>query len=71
MENKEYIMNLGQFLKFADYVSSGGEAKHLIHTFDISVNGVKENRRGKKLYSGDEIIIDGEVYTLAYEDQTD
>lgn len=71
MNDKEYIMNLGQFLKYADYVSSGGEAKHLIHTFDITVNGTKENRRGKKLYNGDEIIIDGEVYTLAYEDQTD
>lgn len=71
MKNKDYVMNLGQFLKFANYVSSGGEAKHMIHTFEIYVNGEKENRRGKKLYSGDEISIDGDVYTLAYEDTVD
>lgn len=71
MKNKEYIMNLGQFLKYANYVSSGGEAKHLIHEFDIRVNGEKDNRRGRKLYSGDEIIIDGDTYTLKYEDNID
>ena len=71
MDKKEYVMNLGQFLKFANYVSSGGEAKHLIHSFEITVNGEKDNRRGRKLYSGDEIIIDGDVYTLSYEDSID
>ncbi len=71
MNEKQYVMNLGQFLKYADYVSSGGEAKHLIHTFDIKVNGQEDNRRGRKLYSGDQVEIDGDVYTLAYEDHID
>lgn len=71
MSNKEYVMNLGQFLKYANYVNSGGEAKHLIHTFEILVNGEKDNRRGRKLYSGDKVEIDGDVYTLAYEDHVD
>lgn len=71
MENKAHIMTLGQFLKYADYVSSGGEAKHLIHTFNILVNGEKENRRGKKLYEGDKVEIDGQIYTLEYENKVD
>lgn len=71
MQNKDYVMNLGQFLKYTNYVSSGGEAKHLIHTFKILVNGVEDNRRGRKLYAGDEIEIDGDIYTLEYEDNID
>ena len=56
--NKEYI-TLGQLLKIADFVSSGGEAKIALMELEITVNGELENRRGKKLYSGDVIVIDG------------
>ena len=56
--NKEYI-TLGQLLKIADFVSSGGEAKIALLELEITVNGEEENRRGRKLYSGDIIIIDG------------
>ena len=56
--NKEYI-TLGQLLKIADFVSSGGEAKIALLELEITVNGELENRRGKKLYSGDVIVIDG------------
>lgn len=62
-DNISYI-TLGQFLKHKDYVSSGGAVKHLIHTFDIEVNGEKENRRGKKLYEGDTVLINGDAYTI-------
>lgn len=61
--NKEYI-TLGQLLKIADIVSSGGEAKIALLELDITVNGEKENRRGKKLYSGDVIVIDGNKIEL-------
>ena len=61
--NKEYI-TLGQLLKIADIVSSGGEAKIALLELDITVNGEQENRRGKKLYSGDVIIIDGNKIEL-------
>ena len=55
---KEYI-TLGQLLKIADIVSSGGEAKIALMELEITVNGELENRRGKKLYSGDVIVIEG------------
>ena len=56
--NKEYI-TLGQLLKIADFVSSGGEAKIALLELEITVNGELENRRGNKLYSGDVIVIEG------------
>lgn len=65
--NEPYI-TLGQFLKLNDFVSSGGEAKHLIHTFSIQVNGVDENRRGRKLYPGDTVVVNGASFELGHED---
>lgn len=62
-KNKAYI-TLGQFLKLKDLVHSGGEAKHLIHTFSIQVNGELDNRRGRKIYDGDVVIIDGVKYDV-------
>lgn len=61
--NTEFI-TLGQLLKMLDIANSGGEIKHLIKTLDIKVNSTIENRRGKKLYKGDIVIIDGKSYTI-------
>ena len=66
MDEKEFI-TLGQLLKVLGYVQTGGEAKMRIHEFDIRVNGLAENRRGRKLYPEDEIIIDGELIELEHE----
>ncbi|MGM9986877.1 MAG: S4 domain-containing protein YaaA [Bacillaceae bacterium] len=52
----EYI-TLGQVLKVADVISSGGMAKWFIQEHDIFVNGELEKRRGRKLVKGDEINI--------------
>ena len=63
MKKNDFI-TLGQFLKLENYVNSGGEAKHLIHPFEIFVNGEEESRRGRKLYEGDVVIINGDQYTI-------
>lgn len=60
----EYI-TLTQLLKICDYVSSGAEAKFMVKELNILVNGEKENRRGKKLYPNDIIIINGKKITLS------
>lgn len=52
----DYIQ-LQQFLKLINLVSSGGEAKEIILEGFIKVNGTAENRRGRKLYPGDKILI--------------
>jgi len=56
--NTEEI-KLDQFLKWANIVSTGGEAKYLIQTGEILVNGVVENRRGRKLKINDIIEVKG------------
>jgi len=49
-------MKLDQFLKWQNLVSSGGEAKILIKSGSIKVNGVIETRRGRKLTKGDKVM---------------
>lgn len=59
----EYI-TLGQLLKIADFIQSGGEAKFAVKNLTIKVNKVSENRRGRKLYVGDIILIEGKQFIL-------
>ena len=49
-------MKLDQFLKWHNVVSSGGEAKILIKSGQVEVNGVIEKRRGRKLVKGDKVM---------------
>ena len=49
-------MKLDQFLKWINLVSSGGEAKNLIKSGQIKVNGEIEKRRGRKLNKGDKVM---------------
>lgn len=52
----EYI-TLGQFLKLADVIQTGGMVKWFLSEHEVYVNGELEERRGRKLYPGDEVII--------------
>lgn len=52
----EYI-TLGQFLKLADVIETGGMAKWFLSEYAIFVNNELENRRGKKLKAGDVVDI--------------
>ena len=49
-------MKLDQFLKWHNIVSSGGEAKYLIKSGNVKVNGAIEKRRGRKLVKGDKVM---------------
>ncbi len=59
----EYI-TLGQFLKLADLIASGGEAKAFLMENEVIVNKEKDQRRGRKLYAGDIIETTGKVYEI-------
>lgn len=61
--NTEYI-KLEQFLKLADIVGSGGEAKYFIAENEIFVNDEKEERRGRKLRNGDIVKVKNNIYTI-------
>jgi ribosome-associated protein len=54
----DYIA-LGQLLKLAGFVSTGGEVKYLLMETTIRVNGETDNRRGRKLYPGDTVAVEG------------
>jgi ribosome-associated protein YbcJ (S4-like RNA binding protein) len=51
-------ITLGQFLKAARLVSSGGEAKNLIAAGVVRVNGEVDRRRGRKLVPGDVVEVE-------------
>ena len=53
------FIKLDALLKFADLVSSGGEAKIRIAEGEVLVNGEICTMRGKKLRSRDTVELDG------------
>ncbi|GAB6114055.1 ribosome-associated protein [Agathobaculum butyriciproducens] len=53
------FIKLDALLKFANLVSSGGEAKIRIAEGEVLVNGEICTMRGKKLRSGDMVELDG------------
>jgi ribosome-associated protein len=58
------VIRLGQLLKVAGLVDSGGEAKALIAEGGVTVNGEVETRRGRQLHAGDELAAAGETLRL-------
>lgn len=59
----EYI-KLDQLLKFAGAVSIGSEAKNLILDGKVSLNGQPCLVRGKKIYPGDVVTVNGVEITI-------
>ena len=52
---REGMIRLGQLLKAAGLVDTGGEAKVVLSEGQVSVNGEVETRRGRQLHPGDEV----------------
>jgi ribosome-associated protein len=50
-------IKLGQFLKLADLVDSGSEAKPLLAAGMVRVNDEVETRRGRQLVPGDVVSL--------------
>lgn len=57
-----YPIRLGQFLKLANLVQDGLEAKALILEGNIVVNGETELRRGRQLNRDDIVIFENSRY---------
>ncbi len=49
------VIRLGELLKLAGIAGSGGEAKALLASSVVLVNGEPDNRRGRQLRAGDEV----------------
>ncbi|MFD1954666.1 S4 domain-containing protein YaaA [Paenibacillus thailandensis] len=54
----DYIQ-LGQFLKLADCIQTGGHAKFFLQENEVRINGEPDDRRGRKLYAGDLVEVEG------------
>ena len=54
-------IKLEQLLKLAGVTDTGGQAKLLIQTGEVLVNGSEERRRGRQLKVGDLIEVKGKV----------
>jgi ribosome-associated protein len=61
---KDEFIKLGQALKLAGVVEDGVEAKYVIQDGLVKVNGETEERRGRKLYTGDVISFEGKEITV-------
>ena len=61
---KTPFIKLDQFLKYAEVVQGGGEAKVLIQDGLVEVNGEVCTQRGKKLYNGDRVQFENETYEI-------
>lgn len=62
------FIKLQDLLKFANLVSTGGEAKIRILEGEVAVNGEVCEMRGKKIRPGDVVSFAGEELTVSYED---
>ena len=56
---KTLWIRLDQLLKFAGVAESGGQAKEMILGEEVQLNGELCLARGKKIFPGDVITLDG------------
>jgi ribosome-associated protein len=54
---REQTIRLGQFLKLADLIDHGADAKPLMVQGLVAVNGETETRRGRQLVRGDVVTL--------------
>ena len=59
------FIKLQDLLKFANLVSSGGEAKERVQAGEVTVNGEVCTMRGKKCRPGDRVELEGRAVEVA------
>ena len=63
-------IKLGQFLKLANLVETGAEAKPVIQDGQVRVNGEVETRRGRQLVKGDVVTLGGVSARVSSEEES-
>ena len=61
------FIKLQDLLKFANLVSTGGEAKERVQAGEVTVNGEICTMRGKKIHAGDRVSFAGREWTVRRE----
>ncbi|NLU85016.1 RNA-binding S4 domain-containing protein [Rhodococcus sp. HNM0569] len=62
---RDESIRLGQFLKLANLIESGAEAKEVVADGLVEVNGEVETRRGRQLRDGDVVELGGVAVRVA------
>jgi ribosome-associated protein len=57
-------IKLDQFLKLTGIARTGGQAKLLVQTGMVLVNGKVETRRGRKLMDGDRVTVEDDEFVV-------
>lgn len=57
LRKDEPFITLGILLKITGIIDTGGRAKFFLEENTVLVNGMEENRRGRKLYHGDVVEV--------------
>ena len=58
------MIELNAFLKKKGLAGSGGQAKHIIRSGIVKVNGEVDTRNKKKLVTGDKVEVEGKEFTV-------
>jgi ribosome-associated protein len=58
-------IRLGQLLKLAGLIDSGGDVRPILSAGQVAVNGTREERRGRQLRDGDVVNFAGTKIRLS------
>ena len=64
IKDGENYITLNVLLKLTNIISTGGQAKYYLQDNEVFVNDVLENRRGRKLYKGDVVKVEGKEFEI-------
>ena len=67
---RDEVIRLGQFLKLANLIESGSEAKEVVAAGQVRVNGELETRRGRQLVKGDVVELVGSSQAARVSDES-
>ncbi len=64
LKSDQEFITLQALLQITDIISTGGMAKVYLAENKVLVNGELEDRRGRKLYPGDEVEVEGRTFVI-------
>lgn len=64
LKPEQEFITLQALLQITDVIPSGGMAKMYLSETPVLINGESENRRGRKLYPGNEIQVEKSLFVI-------
>ncbi|MCD2257159.1 S4 domain-containing protein YaaA [Agrilactobacillus fermenti] len=68
MKITQSFITLAQALKEEGIIGTGGQAKWFLQENTVLINGAADDRRGRKLYPGDQFQVLGTTYVIQKQD---